>query len=163
MTLVQKIEQDLIESQRAKQQSKTAVLRLKQQSKTAVLRLMKNALKNAAIEKRLDLAEMPDEQVVAVMRTEVKKRKEAIDAFMKGGRPELAKNEQDELAMIESYLPAFMPADEVKKIIDEVVSEQQLHPPYQFGMLMGAVVKKIAGRADGAVVKEAVQQFIAGS
>lgn len=152
MTLVQKLEQDLIEAQRAKQHERTAVLRL-----------MKNALKNAAIEKRVELGAMTDEQSVAVLRTEVKKRKESIAAFTSGSRPELAEAEQKELQLIEQYLPALMPVEAIQKIIAEVVAEQQLTPPYQFGSLMGAVVKKVAGKADGAVVKEAVQQFIAGS
>jgi uncharacterized protein YqeY len=152
MTLVQKIEQDLIESQRAKQQSKTAVLRL-----------VKNALKNVAIEKRVDITKLTDEQAIAVLRSEVKKRKESIEAFTKGGRLELAQREQDELTLIESYLPALMATDEIKKIVSEVIAEQQLQAPYQFGSLMGVVVKKIAGRADGVAVKEVVQQFITGS
>ncbi len=152
MTLVQNIEQDLMESQRAKQHSTTAVLRL-----------MKNALKNAAIEKRVAFEELTDEQAIAVLRSEVKKRKESIEAFTKGSRPELARQEQEELTLIQSYLPALMPAEEIRKIVAEVVTEQKLAAPYQFGSLMGAVVKKIAGRADGAAVKEAVQQFIAGS
>lgn len=152
MTLVQTIEQELNDS-----------LKAKQHATTAVLRLVKNALKNTAIEKRVAFEALTDEQTIAVLRSEVKKRKESIQAYTSGNRPELAKAEQDELLIIERYLPASMPAAEIKKIVAEVVAEQQLTPPYQFGSLMGAVVKKIAGRADGAAVKDAVQQFIASS
>lgn len=135
-------------------------LRERQQEKTAVLRMLKTSLKNFAIAKRISEPSLTDEQVVGVIRQEAKKRKESIAAFTSGGRVDLADKEQRELAVLEAYLPANMSADELRAIILTVVEEEKLSAPFQFGRLMGLVVKKVAGRADGETVKISVQSFI---
>ena len=150
MQLVERIEHDLLES-----------LKAHEQERVGALRMLKNALKNFAISKREPLEKLTDEQVVGVVRQEAKRRKESITAFTGGGRSDLADKEKAELTILEAYLPAAMPVEELAKFIDEVVAEKKLTPPYQFGMLMGPVVKKVAGRADGQLVKAAVEAFIA--
>lgn len=149
MELFQSIERDLLTS-----------LRERQQEKTAVLRMLKTALKNFTIAKRMPESSLTDEQVVGVVRQEVKKRKESIAAFMSGGRGELADKERREMEMLEAYVPPGMSVEELSGIITSVVSGENLSPPYQFGRLMGLVVKKVAGRADGETVKQAVQAFV---
>ena len=137
-----------------------ASLRAKDGERVATLRLLKNNLKNTAIAKRMTEDKFSDEDVIAVIRQEVKKRKESIEAFTAGARPELAAKEKSELVILETYLPPNLDDATLTKIIQDVVAAEQLAPPYNFGKLMGAVVKQVAGRADGAAVKEAVQKFI---
>lgn len=135
-------------------------MRKREAERTAVLRLLKSGLKNFAIAKRVPESTLSDEQVVGVIRQEARKRKESIDAFRKGGRDELALKEEREFAILESYLPPAMDAGEIQKLIDEVIAEQKLEPPFQFGRIMGLMVKRIGGRAEGSVVKEAVERYI---
>lgn len=149
MSLVQTIAEDLQDS-----------LLKKQSARTAVLRLLRNGLKNKAIEEKLSETDLSDEQVVAVLRQEAKKHKESIEAFRSGGRSELVDKEKAELNVIESYLPTSMSAEDIDKIIEVVITEEQLEEPYQFGRLMGLVVKKVAGRADGGFIKEQVEKFV---
>lgn len=122
--------------------------------------MLKTSLKNFAIAKRTPEPSLTDEQVVGVIRQEAKKRKESIVAFTNGGRSDLADKERRELGILEAYLPANMSGDELRAIILTVVEEEKLSTPFQFGRLMGLVVKKVAGRADGETVKQAVQSFV---
>jgi len=147
--LIKTIDQDLITS-----------LRDRQREKTAVLRMLKTGLKNFSIAKKIPEAELTDEQVVGIIRQEAKKRKESVAAFTNGGRKDLADKEAGELTVLESYLPPSLSSDEIEKYIKEVITEKNLAAPYQFGVLMGQVMKKVSGRADGDTVKHAVEAFI---
>lgn len=138
----------------------TASLRARDSLRTTVLRSLKNNLKNTAIANRVSETELSDEATVAIVRQEVKRRKESVLAFEAGGRSDLAEHEKQELAVLEGYLPASMSKEAIESAIRDVVSEEKLEAPYVFGKLMGLVVKKIAGRASGDEVKEAVQNFI---
>ncbi|OGY90894.1 MAG: hypothetical protein A3B30_01400 [Candidatus Komeilibacteria bacterium RIFCSPLOWO2_01_FULL_52_15] len=152
MQLIHRIEQDLLVS-----------LKAREQERIGALRMLKNALKNFAIEKRTPMESLTDEQVVSIVRQEVKRRKESMFAFESGGRLDLVARERAELGILETYLPPALAADDLEAVIREVVAERKLSPPYQFGAVMGPVVKKIAGRADGTTVKAAVEAFIAKS
>lgn len=151
-SLIQTIENDLRES-----------LRARDEVRTATLRMLKNNLKNTSIARRVAETEFKDSDVIAVVRQELKKRKESIEAFEKGGRPELADKEKAELVILQSYVPASISNEEIRAVISDLVMEKKLTPPYQFGALMGQVVKKIEGRAEGQAVKKAVEEFIAGT
>jgi hypothetical protein len=149
MELIKRIDQDLLAS-----------LRERQSVRTAVLRMLKSGLKNFAIAKRVPDTSLTDEQTVGVIRQEVKKRKESIEAFLAGGRAELADKERTEQAILESYLPPSLSPQDLKKVIDGVIADEKLTLPIQFGRLMGLVVKKVAGRTDGDTVKTAVQLYL---
>ncbi len=127
----------------------------------STLRLLKTNLKNTAIAKHVSELDLSDQEVIAAIRQEVKKRKEAIESFVAGGREELATQERNEIAILEPYLPASLSTDEITKIIDEVVKEANMQPPLQFNKLMGPVVKQVAGRSDGAAVKAMVEHYVA--
>lgn len=135
-------------------------LRERQKEKTAVLRMLKTSLKNFAIAKRIPESSLTDEQVLGVVRQEVKKRKESIAAFTSGARTDLADKERRELGMLGVYLPPAMSDAELRALIASVVEEEKLSAPFQFGRLMGLVVKKASGRADGELIKQAVQSFV---
>ena len=149
MTLLETIASDLLQS-----------LRSKDTKRVATLRLLKNNVKNTAIAKRVPEDKLSTEEVIAVIRQEVKKRKESIEAFTAGGRPELADKERAELVILESYLPPALNTEALQQIIHEVIAVDGLQQPYNFGRLMGSVVKKVAGRAEGAAVREAVQKIV---
>lgn len=149
MELIQRIEHELLAS-----------LRSREMIRTSALRMLKHSLKNFAIAKRVSETSLSDEQVVQIVRQEAKKRKESMEAFESGGRNDLAEKERQELAILESYLPPQLGDAELRRIIMVVVDELELKPPYRFGSLMGAVVKQVAGKADGQTVKKAVEQFI---
>ena len=120
----------------------------------SVLRLIKAALLNA--EKDSGASEMlSDEQVLAVLQKEAKKRKDSIEAFTKGERADLAATEQAELTLIERYLPAPFTDDEVRAIITTVIKETATP---NFGAVMGPVMQQVGGRADGKKVKELIQE-----
>lgn len=100
--------------------------------------------------------DLPDENALTVIRREVKKRKEATEAFRKGGREESAAKEEQEQAILEAYLPAMMGEDEIQKVVDAKKNELSISDKKDMGRLMGAVMKELAGKADGGAVKKAV-------
>ncbi|HEX8679626.1 MAG TPA: GatB/YqeY domain-containing protein, partial [Chthoniobacterales bacterium] len=102
MTLPERIDSDLKEAMRAKDAARLGVLRM-----------LKSALKNVAIEKGGASAQLDDAEATQVLRKQVKQRQDSIESFEKGGRPELAAKEKDELAILNSYLPQAMSADEL--------------------------------------------------
>ncbi len=104
--------------------------------------------------------ELADEEVLNVIRRAVKQRKDSIEQFTNGGRPELAESEQAELAVLETYLPAMMPIEEVKKIAEAKMAEMGVTDKSKAGMFMGALMKELKGKADGDVVKKVVDDLL---
>ena len=101
--------------------------------------------------------DLPDEDALAVIRREVKKRKEAADAFEKGGRAESAEKERSEQAILEAYLPQMMSREEIKKTVDVKKAELNVTDKKDMGRLMGAVMQELKGKADGGDVKTVVE------
>ncbi|MEN9604461.1 MAG: hypothetical protein RJB39_146 [Candidatus Parcubacteria bacterium] len=104
---------------------------------------------------------LDDEEVLAVIRRQVKQRKDSIEQFISGGRPELAEGEQAELAVLEVFLPAMMPEEEVIKIVAAKKAEMGITDKKDMGKFMAEVMKDLKGKADGAVVKKAVDESFA--
>jgi hypothetical protein len=102
--------------------------------------------------------EVTDDEVQTLIRREAKRRNEAADAFAAAGRDELAAKEQAELEVLQRYLPQQMPDDELTAIIDETIATTGASSPGDFGRVMGAVMKKVSGRADGARVNALVRE-----
>lgn len=149
MSIVQKIQKDLVTG-----------LKQKEAATVAVLRLLKNSLKNLAIDKHLPESELADQDTVTVLRQEVKKRRDSIEAFTRGGRQELADQEKDEIAVIEKYLPMSLAPAAIDELIRQVIADDKMTPPFNFGRLMGSAVKKAAGQADGQEIKSRVEKFL---
>jgi uncharacterized protein YqeY len=99
---------------------------------------------------------LPDDKALAVIRRTLNQRKDAIDQFTKGGRPELAEAEAREVPILQKFLPAMMSKDEIKKIVAAKASELGIGPgdKAKAGQLMSAAMKELKGKADGADVKE---------
>ncbi|MES2059551.1 MAG: GatB/YqeY domain-containing protein [Patescibacteria group bacterium] len=102
-----------------------------------------------------------DEDAMIVLKRLAKQRKDSIDQFTKGGRPELAASEQAELAIIETLLPKMMAREEILKIAEAKKSEMNVTDKSKMGILMGAVMKETKGAADGADVKAVVESLFA--
>jgi len=105
--------------------------------------------------------ELGDEEVLNVIRRAVKQRKDSIEQFTAGGRPELAESEKAELVILEKYLPAMMPREEVLSIAKAKMQELGITDKSKAGMLMGNLMKELKGKADGDVVKSVVDELLA--
>lgn len=101
--------------------------------------------------------ELKDEEVLAVIKRLAKQRKESIVQYEAANRPELAVPEKEELVVLESYLPKLMSQDAIRPVAEAIKAELGITDKAKMGMLMGAVIKKLAGQADGADVKVVVE------
>jgi uncharacterized protein len=123
-----------------------------------LLRLLKAGFKNEMINLKVD--ELSDEKALSVITHEAKKRKDSIEQFNKGNRPDLAEIEQSELDLIKKYLPEQMSEDELRKIVEEVVGSMGSVAPSQFGAVMGQVMGRVKGKADGNMVSSLVKETL---
>jgi hypothetical protein len=134
-------------------------MKAKEEVKLSVLRSFSAAFTNELLTKgRKPTDELSDEEVLAVITRASKQRKDSIDQFIKGGRPELAESEQSELVVIEAYLPTLMGEDEIKTIVLAKKAEMNIADKSQLGMFVGAVMKDLKGKADGALVKKVIDE-----
>lgn len=147
MTLTERVDADLKDAMRAKNAARLGVLRM-----------VKAALKNAAIEKGGADTPLTDADSAQVIRKQVKQRQDSIESFEKGGRPELAAKEKEELSILNSYLPQAMSADDLTKIVRETIAEVGANSKAQMGVVMKALQTKIAGGADGKTLSAEVQK-----
>ncbi len=129
--------------------------------KLGVLRGLVTAFTNELVAtKRTPQEELGDEEVLNVIRRAVKQRKDSIDQFTKGGREDLAVTEREELAVLETYLPAQMSREDVMAVAKAKMAEMGAIDPSKKGMFMGALMKDLKGKADGDVVKEVVDTLL---
>jgi len=122
------------------------------------LRMAESAIYNA--EKR-DRRTFSDDEVAGVIAREVKTRRESVDAFTKGGRPDLADKESAEIAILAEYLPQQLSDDEIRTLVDEAVGATGAAGPKDMGKVMGWLSPKTRGRADGRRVSELVNARLA--
>ncbi len=136
---------------------KTAMLS-KDQDRTMVLR----ALKAAVLKKEISVrqggsATLSDEDVLDVIRKEAKQRKDSIEQFDAAGRTDLSDKEKYELGIIEGYLPKQLSEEEIAKIVDEVIAATGATAPSDMGKVMGMLMPKVKGLADGGLVNKIVK------
>jgi uncharacterized protein YqeY len=138
MTLQERLDSDLKEAMRARDNRKLGVLRM-----------LKSALKYAAIAKSGTEADLSDAEASQVIRKQIKQRQDSIESFEKGGRAELANKEKEELSILNAYLPQPMSADELAKVVRDTIAEVGATSKTQMGAVMKALQAKVAARADG--------------
>ncbi|HEY8901734.1 MAG TPA: GatB/YqeY domain-containing protein [Chthoniobacterales bacterium] len=136
-------------------------MRAKEAAKLGVLRMLKSALMNAAIEKGGAGTVLDDPEASAVIRKEVKKRQDSIESFEKAGRTELADKEKAEIAVLSTYLPQALGADELAALVREAIAEAGATSKKELGAVMKIASAKAAGRVDGRTLSAAVQQSLA--
>jgi uncharacterized protein len=130
-----------------------AAMKGRRNAEAAALRLALSALKSAAIEARRDLS---DEEAVAVLQREARKRREAEQAYREAGRTERADQEAFELEVLGRYLPAAIDPAELAALVDDAVATTGANGPKDMGRVMGQVMPKVKGRADGNEVRRLV-------
>jgi len=145
MSLTERVQQDMVAAMRAREE-----LRL------STLRMMKSALKNKEIDKRAPLDEKEELQVLSTM---IKQRKDSIEAFEKGNRPELAKQEAEEIAIIEAYMPKSLGEEDIAAAVKATIAEMGSPTMKDMGTVMKTVMAKFGGaRVDGKHVSDAVKK-----
>ncbi len=149
--LQQKIRMDMENAMRARDPLKVDTLRM-------LISAITNEVKKGG---RMLVEGLPDEEVITLIRREVKKRKEAFDAYQAAARAELAEKEQKESVILSAYLPALMSEEDVRKIAEQKKADLGITDKKEAGVLMGRVMKELAGKADGAVVKAVVDSLFA--
>jgi hypothetical protein len=147
MSLQIQIDNDLKEAMKAREAERLGVLRM-----------LKAAIKNVAIEKGGPAAPATDDEVIAVIRKQVKQRQDSIEGFEKGGRPELAEKEKAELAYLAVYLPQALTAEALAALVQEAIAEAGATSKAQMGAVMKIATAKAAGRADGKSLSQEVQR-----
>jgi len=148
--MLEKINQELIKA-----------LKAKKELRVMVLRSVKNSINNEMIAMKKKEEGLTNEEAIAVLKREAKKRKEAAQAYEAGGRPEQTQQELDELVIIEEFLPVQLSEAAVSKIVEEVIKQQGSVTAQDFGRVMGAVMKKIGSQADGTIVSRVLKEKLA--
>jgi uncharacterized protein len=154
MTIGEKVQTDIVVAMKAREEHKLTTLRM-----------VKSALKNKEIDKREKLTDAEESQILTTL---IKQRKESVESFTKGGRPELAAKEQAEIAMIEGYLPQAAGEDVIRGVvqgaIDTMTTDGKRPGPKDMGAVMKVVQQRILAdglRADGKLVSEIVKAELA--
>ena len=133
----------------------TAAMKAKETTRTSVLRMVKANLMNRQIEKGSDLT---DEEITKALQSLVKQRKDSIEQYEKAARAELAEKEKFELAILENYLPQNASIEEIEKAVTEAVKEIGATTMKEMGVVMKTALAKLAGKTvDGKLVSEAVK------
>ena len=126
----------------------------------SALRMAKAAIKNVQIDKGRELS---DEEILSVLASMAKQRRESIEQFSLGGREELAEKERKELAVLQAYMPAQLSPDEVEKLIVQAIQETSARTEADMGRVMKLLMPKIKGVADGKWVNNRVKELLASS
>lgn len=148
MSLIEKIDEDIKKA-----------LKAGEKETLAALRGLKSDIKYRQIDKGETLT---DEDVIAVINSARKKRRDSIEQFEKGGRDDLVKKERHELAVIEKYLPEQLDETKLTEIIKKAIEETGADSPSKIGLVMKAVMPVVKGQADGKMINQIAMRLLAG-
>jgi len=136
-----------------------------------VLSLLQSAIKNKELEKRAklsktgtdvdkleELSKLSDEEIMDVISSEAKKRRESVESYEKGGREELAQKERDELAILMEYMPEQMSEDEIREEVKKAIAETGAKEIKEMGKVLQVLMPKVKGKADGQTVSRIVKE-----
>ena len=143
----QKLQEDLRKSMLAKDEVRTSTLRM-----------LISAIGYYEIQEGGAGYEAKDEDVIEVLGREIKKHRESIEMYQKGNRPELEKKENNELKILQEYLPEQISEDEVKNFVKEAIVQTGAKTITDMGKVMGALMPKVKGKADGSLVSKIVKE-----
>ncbi|MEA2109245.1 MAG: GatB/YqeY domain-containing protein [Pseudomonadota bacterium] len=142
--------------ERLTEEMKTAA-RAKDKLKLSTIRMVRSEIKNQEISRRHELG---DDEILKLLGTMVKQRKDSISQFKKGGREDLAAKEEQELEILGVYLPEQMAATEIESIVKTVIAETGAAGKKDMGKVMQAVMARVAGRADGKEINRMVSSLL---
>lgn len=131
------------------------------EAKLSTIRMLKSAIQYFEIQKGGAGYEANDEEILDVVGKEIKKRREAIELYRQGGREDSAVKEEDEVKVLETYLPEQMSEEEVRVLVKEAVVQTGASTPAEMGKVMGALMPKVKGKADGTLVSNLVREALA--
>lgn len=146
MSLLEQLRDDLKEAMRARDDQRKSALRM-----------VLTEVQLAEVESPEPLS---DEDVVVLIRKEVKRREEAVEMMREGGRDELVEAEVRELEILRDYLPKMMSEAEITALAKEVIAEVEADSMRDMGAVMGAIMPRVRGRADGRVVNQVVRKLL---
>ena len=149
MGILQILDDDLKEAMREKN-----ALRLN------AVRGLKTALKNRRV---LKMADLTEEEIIQVVSSQVKQRKESIEAYTNAGRPDLADKEQAEMAFLQKYMPQMLSEEETDRLIADVIEKLGAKGPADLGKVMKAVMAEGSGRIDGKLVNQKAKAKLGGT
>lgn len=129
----------------------------KDNARRDVLRMTLSAFKQVEIDERRDLSA---EDAVSILQREIKKRRDSVDEARKAGREDIATSEEAELAMIEGFLPQQMSRDEIAALVQDAIAQTGAASAKDMGKVMGVLMPKVKGRADGKLVNEVVRDLL---
>ncbi len=160
--LKQQLQKDLNESLKSGEQMKRLVLGMlmtavKNRELTKRAQLSKTTSDAVELEKRSQLI---DEEIAEVIASEIKKRKESAEQFRAGGREELAQKEKSEMDILLAYLPEQMPEEEIRAEVQKTITELGATGFKDMGRVIGAVMAKLKGRADGGMVSKITKEML---
>ena len=147
MTLKDQIFEDLKQAMKAREAQKVIVLRT-----------LNSAIKYKEIELSKRENGLNDDEIILVIKKQAKKRKDAIFEYQKAGREELSQKEEQELKVLQKYLPEEMTEEQIKKEVDKTIEELNAKGRDNFGRVMQAVMSKLKNRADGALVNKIIKE-----
>ncbi len=134
-----------------------AALKSSEKVKLSVLRLLKAAIKNRQIEKGQELS---DEEILAVISTLIKQRRESIEQFSRGGRADLVEQEQQEMAVLQAYMPHQLSPEDIDRLIREAIQASGAAGEADLGKVMRILAPRIKGVADGKIVNNRVRELL---
>ena len=136
-------------------------LKARDEVRLRTLRSLVTAMTNEVVAKKRKPDEfLTDDEALAVIKRAANQRKDSIEQYEKGGRPELAEPEYAELAIIESYLPAQMSREDIEEVVKAKMTEMGISTKAESGKFIGALMKDLKGQADGGIVKEVVDSLL---
>jgi uncharacterized protein YqeY len=138
-------------------QDMKAALKAGEKDRLSVIRMAKSAILYAEKEK---LHELNDEEIIGVLFREVKKRKQDMEEYRRLGKEEVAKSLEQEIAILSGYLPQPLTQEELEEIIRQTISEVGANGMKDMGKVIGAVMPKVKGRADGSQVSSLVKKLL---
>ena len=150
MALKEKLQNDLTEAMRARDEVRSSTIRM-----------ILTAIKNEEVSGK-EARELSDAEVITVLSREAKKRREAAEAFEQAGAKDRADMEKAEGVVIAEYLPVQLSESEIREMINAAIAETCATGPQQMGLVMRSIQPKIAGRADGGVVSSLVKAALSG-
>jgi len=164
MALKGNIREDLKETVKNREELKSSVLRLllaaifnKEKEKRYKLSKGKPELNEIELEEE---SQLNDEEIIDVISSEAKKRKESIGEFEKGKRMDLAEKEKKELEILEKYLPEQLSEEEIKKLVKEAIEKIGAKEIKDMGKVMAELMPKVKGKADGSLVSRIVKDLL---
>ena len=150
MTLSERVDKEYIDAYKAKETEKVGALRL-----------LKSAIKNRLVELKRINGSLSDEELIEIIKKQVKQCRDSLEQFAQAGRDDLARKEKGEIEILEAYLPEMMGEEEMTALIDQTIQEVGAASPRDMGKVLGKIMAEHKSRVDGKALSEAVKKRLA--